>query len=52
MDAKAAVMRRQNELRGEQMGSDIELEQRRKELVEGQSENTRWPKPKRTRSAR
>ena len=41
MEAKAAVMRRQNELRGEQMVSDIELEQRRKDLVDGQAANTR-----------
>ena len=41
MEAKAAVMRRQNELRGEQMASDIDLEQRRKDLVEGQASNTR-----------
>jgi adenine/guanine phosphoribosyltransferase-like PRPP-binding protein len=41
MEAKAAVLRRQNELRGEQMGSDIELELRRKDLVEGQADNIR-----------
>ena len=41
MEAKAAVMRRQNELRGEQMAADIELEQRRKDLVTGQAENIR-----------
>lgn len=41
MEAKAAVVRRQNELRGEQMGADIALELRRKDLVEGQADNTR-----------
>ena len=41
MQAKAAIMRRQNELRGEQMSADIELEQRRKDLVLGQADNIR-----------
>jgi hypothetical protein len=35
------VLQRENELRGSQMGADIELEERRKTLVASQAENTR-----------
>jgi methylphosphotriester-DNA--protein-cysteine methyltransferase len=41
MEAKAALMRRENELRQEQMASDIGLEEERKNLVTGQAENSR-----------
>lgn len=41
MEAKAASMRRQNELRAEQMSADIVLENQRKEFVTSEAENTR-----------
>jgi hypothetical protein len=41
LDAKAARLRRDNELRGEQMTADVQLEQHRKQLVASQAENTR-----------
>jgi len=41
MDAKAAVARRENELRTEQMESDVALEDRRKSFVDLQAENSR-----------
>lgn len=41
MEARAAAMRRNNELRAEQMGADIDLENQRKALVASESENTR-----------
>lgn len=41
MEARAAAMRRQNELRAEQMGADIELENQRKAFVASEAENTR-----------
>lgn len=41
LEAKAAQMRKDNELRAEQMASDIELEERRKSFVAGQAQNTR-----------
>lgn len=41
MEAKAALLRRENELRNEQMGADIELEIQRKSLVAGQADNAR-----------
>lgn len=41
MDAKAAVARRENELRTAQMESDVALEDRRKSFVDLQAENSR-----------
>jgi Mg2+/Co2+ transporter CorC len=41
MEAKATLMRRENELRNEQMASDIELEEQRKAFVAGQAHNSR-----------
>jgi hypothetical protein len=41
MDARAAVMRKENELRTEQTTADVELEAQRKQLVEGQAQNSR-----------
>jgi SPFH domain / Band 7 family len=41
MEAKAALMRKDNELRADQMTSDVELETERKALVEGQTANSR-----------
>jgi hypothetical protein len=41
MEAKAALMRKDNELRADQMASDVELEQHRKALVDGQAMNSR-----------
>jgi hypothetical protein len=41
MEAKAAAMRRQNDLRAEQMSADIVLENQRKAFVTSESENSR-----------
>jgi hypothetical protein len=41
MEAKAALMRKDNELRADQMASDVDLEAHRKALVEGQTANSR-----------
>lgn len=41
MAMKAARMRKDNELRNEQMSSDIDLEEKRKAFVQSQVENTR-----------
>lgn len=41
LEAKAALMRKDNELRADQQASDVELEERRKALVNGQAANSR-----------
>jgi hypothetical protein len=41
MEAQAAAMRRQNELRAEQMSADIVLENQRKAFVTSEAENVR-----------
>ena len=41
LEAKAALMRRDNELRAEQMNSDVALEDSRKAFVAGQAANSR-----------
>lgn len=41
LEAKAALMRKDNELRANQMSADIELEDSRKSLVAGQAANSR-----------
>jgi methylphosphotriester-DNA--protein-cysteine methyltransferase len=41
MDARATLLRRENQLRDEQMAADTELETKRKELVAGQVQNSR-----------
>ena len=41
LEAKALQMRKENELRAEQMGADVGLEAHRRELVQGQAQNSR-----------
>ena len=41
MEAKAAIMRKNNSLRAEQMSADIDLEENRKAFVAGQAANSR-----------
>lgn len=41
MEAKAALLRKENALRDEQMAADVELEDRRQELVAVQAQNSR-----------